>query len=86
VGPYRDGDYVYLFKVLEKREAQVLPWEQVRIHAATRAFEHCREQSRAAVHDELFARYQVKLAEEAIRQAANPLARAQRPQGPDLTR
>lgn len=86
VGPYRDGDYVYLFKVLEKREAQRLPWEQVRVHAATRAVEYCREQARTKVHDELFARYQVRLEEEAIRQAANPLARAQRPQGPDITR
>lgn len=86
VGPYRDGDYVYLFKVLEKREAQVLPWEQVRVHAATRAVEHCREQARASVHDELFARYQVRLEEEAIRQAADLLARAKRPQGPDITR
>ncbi|MDD3432655.1 MAG: peptidylprolyl isomerase [Tepidiphilus sp.] len=86
VGPYRDGDYVYLFKVLEKREAQRLPWEQVRVHAATRAVEYCREQARASVHDELFARYQVQLEEEAIRQAADPLARAKRPQGPDITR
>ncbi len=86
VGPYRDGDYVYLFKVLEKREAQRLPWEQVRVHAATRAVEYCREQARTKVHDELFARYQVRLEEDAIRQAANPLARAQRPQGPDITR
>lgn len=86
VGPYRDGDYVYLFKILEKREARVLPWDQVRTHAATRAVEHCREQSRAKVHDELFSRYKVRLEEDAIRKAADPLARAQRPQGPDISR
>jgi len=69
VGPYVDGDRVYLFLVQEKQEAQRVPWELVKANAAKTALVHCRKQTLKKERARLFAEYQVQLDDRAIHQA-----------------
>lgn len=67
VGPVRDGDFGYLFLVMEKREARQLKWSEVETQAATRAFGYCREQANKELTDKLFKQYGVTISEPAIK-------------------
>lgn len=68
LGPVREGDFIYIFRVLDKRSAQKLTWDQVSGFAATRIVEHCRESERKRVIKELFERYDVRINSVAIRE------------------
>lgn len=67
VGPVREGEFVYLFSVVAKREAQQLAWEDVAASVPNRAVRFCREQSAKQTQDRLFEKYGVVLDQSAIR-------------------
>lgn len=67
VGPVKDGDYVYLFQVAEKRPSQIMPWAAVSSVAAQQAVSYCREQGRAEVHERVLKKYGVQVNETAVR-------------------
>ena len=67
VGPVKDGDYVYLFKIAAKRPSQVMPWADVSGVAAKQAVNYCREQGRAAVEQRMLQKYGVQINESAVR-------------------
>lgn len=67
VGPLREGDFVYLFKLNEKREARQLAWQEVAVSAPTRAVGYCRQEASKKVREELFKKYGVELDNAAIR-------------------
>lgn len=68
LGPVQDGDFVYLFSVLQKREARPLTWEESKSFAATRAVSHCREEAQTQIRADLFKRYGVEIDRAAIRE------------------
>ena len=67
VGPVKDGDYVYLFQIVDKRPGQLMPWSAVSGVAAQQAVRYCREQGRAAVHENMLKKYGVQFNENAVR-------------------
>jgi len=67
VGPVKDGDFVYLFKINGKRPAQLVPWADASAVAAKRAVSYCREQTRIDVQARLFKKYDVQLDDKAVR-------------------
>lgn len=68
LGPVQDGDFVYLFSVLQKREARQLSWDESKSFAATRAVSHCREEAQTQIRADLFKRYGVEIDRAAIRE------------------
>ena len=68
LGPVQDGDYVYLFSVVQRREARQLSWEESKSFAATRAASHCREEAQTKTRLNLFQRYGVEIDRAAIRE------------------
>jgi len=67
VGPLREGDFAYLFKVNEKREAQQLTWEAAAVSVPTRAVTFCRQEASKKIREDLFKKYGVELDGAAIR-------------------
>lgn len=67
VGPIREGDFAYLFKVNEKREARQLAWDDVAVSVPTRAVTYCRQEAGKKVREDLFKKYGVELDGAAIR-------------------
>lgn len=67
VGPLREGDFAYLFKVNEKREGRQLAWEEVAVSVPARAVSFCRQEGVKKVRSDLFAKYGVELDNAAIR-------------------
>ena len=67
VGPLREGDFAYLFKVNEKREGRQLSWEEVAVSVPARAVSFCRQEGAKKVRSDLFAKYGVELDNAAIR-------------------
>ena len=68
LGPVQDGDFVYLFSVLQKREARQLTWDESKSFAATRAVSHCRQEAQNNMRADLFTRYGVEIDRVAIRE------------------
>lgn len=66
MGPLKEGDFVYLFQINDKRASQVVPWKDVAPVAAKRAVSYCREQARADVEQRMFKKYAVQLDEKAV--------------------
>jgi hypothetical protein len=66
VGPVRDGDFVYLFSVVGKRESRQLAWDEVAVSAATRAVSYCRQEAATKLESDLFTKYGVQLDSAAI--------------------
>lgn len=66
VGPVREGDFVYLFYVNEKRESRQLAWDEVAAAASSRAVRYCREQANAQIQERLFKKYGVVVDNAAI--------------------
>ena len=76
VGPARDGDFIYLFSILGKRESRQLTWDEAAVSASTRAVGYCRQEAATKIENDLFAKYGVALDSAAIgamfdRKAAN---------------
>lgn len=67
VGPLREGDYVYLFHVVGKRDGGLLPWEQVAASAAKRAVSYCREQGDKHLREEMQRKYGIEIDAAAIK-------------------
>lgn len=87
VGPLREGNFVYLFKVLAKKPSKLMPWDSVANFAATRARQHCTEETKKKVRTELFARFDIKVDQGAIREmfAPPPAAAAPQASSPQVT-
>jgi len=68
LGPVQEGDYVYLFSVLQKREARQLSWDESKSFAASRAASHCRQEAQTKIRADLFKRYGVEIDRAAIRE------------------
>lgn len=68
LGPVQDDEFVYLFSVLQKREARQLSWDEAKSFAATRAVSYCREEAQTQMRADLFKRYGVEIDRAAIRQ------------------
>ena len=68
LGPVQDDEFVYLFSVLQKREARQLSWDEVKSFAASRAVSHCRQEAQTQMRAELFKRYGVEIDRAAIRE------------------
>lgn len=66
VGPVRDGDFVYLFSIVEKRESRQLAWEEVAVSVPARAVNYCRQESAKKVESDLFTKYGITLEASAI--------------------
>lgn len=67
VGPVREGNFVYFFSILDKREARQVAWEDVAASVPNRAVRYCREQSNKQLQARLFEKYGVVLDQAAIR-------------------
>ena len=67
VGPVQDGNFLYLFNILDKRESRQLSWAEVATQVPARAEQHCREQSRLKVVADLFGKLGVVQDAEAIK-------------------
>ena len=68
LGPVQDDEFVYLFSVLQKREARQLSWDEVKSFAVSRAVSHCRQEAQTQMRAELFKRYGVEIDRAAIRE------------------
>lgn len=68
LGPVQDGEFVYLFSVLQKREARQLSWDESKSFAANRAVSHCHQEAQTATRTDLFKRYGVEIDRVAIRE------------------
>lgn len=67
VGPVTEGEFVYFFQILAKRDARLLSWEEVASSASGRAVRYCREQGAAQLRERLFKKYAVEVDKAAIR-------------------
>ena len=67
VGPVKEGDFVYLFSMLGKREARQLPWDDVAASVPNRAVRFCREQGNKQLEARMFEKYGVELDRDAVR-------------------
>lgn len=68
LGPVQDGDFVYLFSVVQKREPRQLSWEEAKSFAAPRAVAYCRQEAQSRIRSEMFKRYGVEIDRTAIRE------------------
>ncbi len=66
VGPVREGDFIYFFSIVAKREAQQLAFDDVAASVPNRAVRFCREQGNKQLQDRLFEKYGVALDRDAI--------------------
>ena len=66
IGPVEEGDYVYLLRVADWRDARQLPWESIKHQVPRRAVEYGRETQRQAVKRELFDRFGVVIDHKAL--------------------
>lgn len=67
LGPVQDDEFVYLFSVLQKREARQLSWDEAKSFAVSRAVSHCRQEAQTQMRADLFKRYGVEIDRAAIR-------------------
>jgi len=68
LGPVQDDEFVYLFSVLQKREARQLSWDESKSFATNRVVSHCREEAQTQMRADLFKRYGVEIDRAAIRE------------------
>lgn len=66
VGPVPEGEYIYLFRVVDKHPARTLTWDEAKDAAAKRAVSYCREQTQKSVQAKMFDKYGVKINDKAI--------------------
>lgn len=67
VGPITEGEFLYAFKIVSKRDGRVLPWDAVAASAAGRAVRYCREQGDTQIRDRLTKKYGIEVDTSAIR-------------------
>lgn len=61
VGPVPEGEFVYLFQIVSKRDARQLTWDEAATSAPARAVRYCREQATAKTEEKLFKKYDVQI-------------------------
>ncbi|WP_225581104.1 peptidylprolyl isomerase [Acidovorax sp. ACV02] len=66
VGPVREGDFVYLFSIDDKRDSRQLAWDEVAVSAAARAVNYCRQTATRKLEQDLLAKYGVVMNSAAI--------------------
>ncbi|TWG39057.1 hypothetical protein ATF69_0925 [Acidovorax delafieldii] len=66
VGPVREGDFVYLFSIDDKRDSRQLAWDEVAVSAAARAVNYCRQTATKKLEQDLLAKYGVVMNSAAI--------------------
>lgn len=66
VGPVREGGFVYLFSIVNKRESRPLAWEEVAVSASARAINYCRQTGSKKLEADLLAKYGVAMDAAAI--------------------
>lgn len=71
VGPVNEGEFIYAFQIVSKREGRVLEWNEVAEMAANRAVRYCREQGDARIRDEMVKKYGIEVDVEAIKAMFN---------------
>lgn len=71
VGPVNEGEFIYAFQIVSKREGRVLEWNEVAEMAANRAVRYCREQGDARISDEMVKKYGIEVDVEAIKAMFN---------------
>ena len=71
VGPVNEGEFIYAFQIVSRREGRVLEWSEAAGMAANRAVRYCREQGDAKVRDDLVKKYGIKVDVEAIKAMFN---------------
>lgn len=59
VGPVREGDFVYLFSIVDKRDGRQLTWDEVGVSAPARAVAYCRQTGTQKLETDLLAKYGV---------------------------
>lgn len=67
VGPVKEGDFTYLFLMVDKRESRQVAWEDVAVSVPRRAVTFCRQEASKKVREDLFKKYGVELDQAAIR-------------------
>lgn len=71
VGPVAEGEFLYVFQIVNKRDGRVLPWQDVAVSAANRAVRYCREQGDIQIREKLAKKYNIKVETDAIRAMFN---------------
>lgn len=66
VGPVREGDFVYFFSMVEKREGRQLAWDEVAVSVPARAVSYCRQVGTQKLEADLLAKYGVVMDPAAI--------------------
>lgn len=66
VGPVREGDFVYLFSIDDKRDSRQLAWDEVAVSAGARAVNYCRQTATRKLEQDLLAKYGVVMNSAAI--------------------
>lgn len=66
VGPVPEGDFLYVFRVVDKHPARLLTWDEAKGAAAKRAVSYCREQAQKNIQAKMFDKYGVKINDKAI--------------------
>lgn len=78
VGPTPEGEFVYLFNIVSKREARQLTWDEAATSVPARAVRYCREQANAEIVEKMFKKYDVKIDQAKIRELFNTVRKAPR--------
>lgn len=67
VGPVREGDFVYLFSIGDKRDSRQLAWDEVAISASARAVSYCKQVTSKKLEEDLLSKYGVVMNEAGIK-------------------
>lgn len=71
LGPVRDGDFIYLYQVQQRRESRQLTWDEAKNFAADRAVQFCRKDTNEKIRANLFKEYGITIDRAAIRELFN---------------
>lgn len=66
VGPVPEGEFYYLFRIVDKHASRVLSWDEAKNSAAKRAVSYCREQAQKDIQAKMFDKYGVTIDDKAI--------------------
>ncbi|GAB2526489.1 peptidyl-prolyl cis-trans isomerase [Simplicispira piscis] len=67
IGPVQEGDFVYLFLVMQKREARQLAWDEAAAGVPQRAETYCRQKANENIKDAMLKKYGFKPDQAAIK-------------------
>lgn len=67
LGPLQEGDFLYLFQIIQKREGRQLSWDEAAAEAPQQAENYCREKANEQIKSAMLKKYGFKLDESAIK-------------------